>query len=68
MDCHRTTQNESSATHDGVNTVQVLPSPVNMCKDVFISNNLFYGLVDTGSQLTLLKRSVWIKLGAIIDD
>ena len=34
-----------------------------MCKDAFDSN-LFYGLIDTGSQLTLLKNSAWIKLGA----
>ena len=64
IDCHRTTPNESYATHAGVNSVQVLRSPVNMCKDIFINNNLFYGLVDTGSQLTLLKHSAWIKLGA----
>ena len=64
IDCHRTTPNESYATHAGVNSVQVLRSPVNMCKDIFINNNLFYGLVDTGSQMTLLKHSTWIKLGA----
>ena len=63
MDCQCTTKHESSTMHDGVNTVLVLPSPVNVCKNIFISNNLFYRLIDTGSKLTLLKHSAWIKLG-----
>ena len=50
--------------HDGVSTVQILPSLINMCKDVFISNNLLYRLFDTGSQLTLLPHSAQIKLDA----
>ena len=57
MDNHRTNQAESSAIHDGVRYFTSLLSPANVRKDVFISNNLFYRLVDIGSQLTLLKYS-----------
>ena len=64
MDCHCTTQIENSTAYDGINTVHVLLSLVNMCKGIFISNNIFLELVDTGSPLALLKHSSWIKLEA----
>ena len=38
-------------------------APLIFLKMCSLPNNIFYGLNDTGSQLTLLKNSSWFKLG-----
>ena len=63
-ECPRTPRNDSFTPHENVNNVNLLSSPTNMCKDVFIFNRKISGLVDTGSFLTLLRRSTWIELGS----
>ncbi|GFY25018.1 uncharacterized protein K02A2.6-like [Trichonephila clavipes] len=48
----------------GVNAVHDLPSPINMCKYVTIFGRKLNGLVDTGSNLRLLRNSSYINIDA----
>ncbi|GFX81155.1 hypothetical protein TNCV_1911471 [Trichonephila clavipes] len=53
----------TSTPPSGVNAVHELPS-INMCKDVTIFGRKLNGLVDTGSNLTLLRNSTCINIDA----
>ncbi|GFX93282.1 uncharacterized protein K02A2.6-like [Trichonephila clavipes] len=63
FECRRANLNNTS-TSPGVNSVHELPSPINMCKDVTIFGRKLNGLVDTGSNLTLLRNSTYINIDA----
>ncbi|GFS92149.1 retrovirus-related Pol polyprotein from transposon 297 [Trichonephila clavipes] len=64
FECRRANLNNTSTPPSGVNAVHELPSPINMCKDVTIFGRKLDGLVDTGSNLTLLKNSTYINIDA----
>ncbi|GFT66487.1 retrovirus-related Pol polyprotein from transposon 297 [Trichonephila clavipes] len=64
FECRRANLNNTSTPPSGVNAVHKLPSPINMCKDVTIFRRKLYGLVDTGSNLTLLRNSTYINIDA----
>ncbi|GFU71201.1 retrovirus-related Pol polyprotein from transposon 297 [Trichonephila clavipes] len=64
FECRRANLNNTSTPPSGVNAVHELPSPFNMCKDVTIFGRKLNGLVDTGSNLTLLRNSTYIKIDA----
>ncbi|GFS54308.1 peptidase A2 domain-containing protein [Trichonephila clavipes] len=56
--------NNSSTPPSGAKVVHELPSPINMCKDVTIFGRKLNGLVDTGSNLKLLRNSTYINVDA----
>ncbi|GFS70645.1 retrovirus-related Pol polyprotein from transposon 17.6 [Trichonephila clavipes] len=62
FECRRVNLNNTSTPPSGVNAVHKLPSPINMCKDVTIFGRKRNGLVDTGSNLTLLRNSTYINI------
>ncbi|GFX59637.1 uncharacterized protein K02A2.6-like [Trichonephila clavipes] len=62
FECRRANLNNTSTPPSGVNAVHELPSPINMCKDVTIFGRKLNGLVDTGSNLTLLRNSTYINI------
>ncbi|GFV97549.1 hypothetical protein TNCV_2040571 [Trichonephila clavipes] len=64
FECRRANLNNTSTPPSGVNAVHELPSPINMCKDVTIFGRKLNGLVDTGSNLTLLRNSTYINIDA----
>ncbi|GFX95818.1 retrovirus-related Pol polyprotein from transposon 297 [Trichonephila clavipes] len=64
FECGRANLNNTSTPPSGVNAVHELPSPINMCKDVTIFGRKLNGLVDTGSNLTLLRNSTYINIDA----
>ncbi|GFU34549.1 hypothetical protein TNCV_1992821 [Trichonephila clavipes] len=64
FECRRANLNNTSTSPSGVNAVNELPSPINMCKDVTICGRKLNGLVDTGSNLTLLRNSTYINIDA----
>ncbi|GFV67440.1 peptidase A2 domain-containing protein [Trichonephila clavipes] len=64
FECRRANLNSTSTPPSGVNAVHELPSPINMCKDVTIFGRKLNGLVDTGSNLTLLRNSTYINIDA----
>ncbi|GFT61872.1 uncharacterized protein LOC105457711 [Trichonephila clavipes] len=64
FECRRANLNSTSTPPSGVNAVHELPSPINMCKDVTIFGCKLNGLVDTGSNLTLLRNSTYINIDA----
>ncbi|GFY25078.1 hypothetical protein TNCV_2692691 [Trichonephila clavipes] len=64
FECRRANLNNTSTPPSGVNAVHELPSTLNMCKDVTIFGRKLNGLVDTGSSLTLLRNSSYIKIDA----
>ncbi|GFT61784.1 hypothetical protein TNCV_3862181 [Trichonephila clavipes] len=64
FECQRANLNNTSTPPSGVNAVHELPSPINMCKDVTIFGRKLKGLVDTGSNLTLLRNSTYINIDA----
>ncbi|GFU26089.1 hypothetical protein TNCV_5105471 [Trichonephila clavipes] len=64
FECRRANLNNTSTPPSGVNSVHELPSPINMCKDVTIFGRKLNGLVDTGSNLTLLRNSTYINIDA----
>ncbi|GFW14592.1 retrovirus-related Pol polyprotein from transposon 297 [Trichonephila clavipes] len=64
FECRRANLNNTSTPPSGVNAVHELPSPINMCKDVTIFGRKHNGLVDNGSNLTLLRNSTYINIGA----
>ncbi|GFU73316.1 hypothetical protein TNCV_4731331 [Trichonephila clavipes] len=55
FECRRPNLNNTSTPPSGVNAVHELPSPINMFKEVTIFGRKLNGLVDTGSNLTLLR-------------
>ncbi|GFU77966.1 peptidase A2 domain-containing protein [Trichonephila clavipes] len=63
-ECRRANLNNISTPPSGVNDVHELPSLINMCKDVTIFGRKLNGLVDTGSNLTLLRNSTYINIDA----
>ncbi|GFV81648.1 retrovirus-related Pol polyprotein from transposon 412 [Trichonephila clavipes] len=63
-ECRGANLNNTSTPLSGVNAVHELPSPINMCKDVTIFGRKLNGLVDTGSNLTLLRNSTYINIDA----
>ncbi|GFV03913.1 hypothetical protein TNCV_4227201 [Trichonephila clavipes] len=64
FECRRANLNETSTPPSGENVVHELPFPINMCKDVTIFGRNFKRLVDTGSNLTLLRNSCYINIDA----
>ncbi|GFT81523.1 retrovirus-related Pol polyprotein from transposon 412 [Trichonephila clavipes] len=64
FECRRANLNNTSTPPSGVNAVHELPSPINMCKDVTIFGRKLNGLVDTCSNLTLLRNSTYINIDA----
>ncbi|GFW37834.1 retrovirus-related Pol polyprotein from transposon 297 [Trichonephila clavipes] len=64
FECRRANLNNTSTPPSGVNAVHELPSPINMFKDVTIFGRKLNGLVDTGSNLTLLRNSTYINIDA----
>ncbi|GFV77912.1 hypothetical protein TNCV_661 [Trichonephila clavipes] len=62
FECRRANLNSTSTPPSGVNAVHELPSPINMCKDVTIFGRKLNGLVDTDSNLTLLRNSTYINI------
>ncbi|GFV84976.1 retrovirus-related Pol polyprotein from transposon 297 [Trichonephila clavipes] len=64
FECRRANLNNTSTPPSGVNAVHEMPSPINMCKDVTIFGRKLNGLVDTGSNLTLLRNSTYINIDA----
>ncbi|GFV82064.1 uncharacterized protein K02A2.6-like [Trichonephila clavipes] len=64
FECRRANLNNTSTPPSGVNAVYELPSPINMFKDVTIFGRTLNGLVDTGSNLTLLRNSTYINIDA----
>ncbi|GFY14328.1 uncharacterized protein K02A2.6-like [Trichonephila clavipes] len=64
FECRRANLNNTSTPPSGVNAVHELPSPINMCKDVTIFGRKLNGLVDTDSNLTLLRNSTYINIDA----
>ncbi|GFW84435.1 hypothetical protein TNCV_3089521 [Trichonephila clavipes] len=64
FECRRANLNNTSTPPSGVNAVHELPSPINMCKDVTIFRRKLNGLVDTGSNLTLLRNSTYKNIDA----
>ncbi|GFX04579.1 uncharacterized protein K02A2.6-like [Trichonephila clavipes] len=64
FECRRANLSNTSTPPSGVNAVHELPSPINMCKDVTIFGRKLNGLVDTGSNLTLLRNSTYINIDA----
>ncbi|GFU12944.1 retrovirus-related Pol polyprotein from transposon 297 [Trichonephila clavipes] len=64
FECRRANLNNTSTPPSDVNVVHKLPSPINMCKDVTIFGRKLNGLVDTGSNLTLLRNSTYINIDA----
>ncbi|GFU35394.1 SWIM-type domain-containing protein [Trichonephila clavipes] len=64
FECRRANLNNTSTPPSGVNAVYELPSPINMFKDVTIFRRKLNGLVDTGSNLTLLRNSTYINIDA----
>ncbi|GFX94602.1 retrovirus-related Pol polyprotein from transposon 412 [Trichonephila clavipes] len=64
FECRRANLNNTSTPPSVVNAVHELPSPINMCKDVTIFGRKLNGLVDTGSNLTLLRNSTYINIDA----
>ncbi|GFT46336.1 hypothetical protein TNCV_3126931 [Trichonephila clavipes] len=62
FECRRANLNNTSTPPSGVNAVYELPSPINMCKDVTIFVRKLNGIVDTGSNLTLLRNSTYISI------
>ncbi|GFW02872.1 retrovirus-related Pol polyprotein from transposon 412 [Trichonephila clavipes] len=64
FECRRANLNNTSTPPSGVNAVHELPSPINMCKDVTIFGRKLNELVDTGSNLTLLRNSTYINIDA----
>ncbi|GFX03816.1 transposon Tf2-9 polyprotein [Trichonephila clavipes] len=64
FECRRANLNNTSTPPSGVNAVYELPSPINMSKDVTIFGRKLNGLVDTGSNLTLLRNSTYINIDA----
>ncbi|GFS73524.1 retrovirus-related Pol polyprotein from transposon 297 [Trichonephila clavipes] len=64
FECRRANLSNTSAPPSGVNAVHELSSPINMCKDVTIFGRKLNGLVDTGSNLTLLRNSTYINIDA----
>ncbi|GFS60186.1 peptidase A2 domain-containing protein [Trichonephila clavipes] len=64
FECRRANFNNTSTPPSGVNVVHKLPSAINMCKDVTIFGRKLNGLVDTGSNLTLLRNSTYINIDA----
>ncbi|GFW04181.1 retrovirus-related Pol polyprotein from transposon 297 [Trichonephila clavipes] len=64
FECRRANLSSTSTPPSGVNAVHELPSPINMCKDVTIFGRKLNGLVDTGSNLTLLRNSTYITIDA----
>ncbi|GFW90093.1 retrovirus-related Pol polyprotein from transposon opus [Trichonephila clavipes] len=65
FECRRANLNNTSTPPSGVNAVHELPSPINMFKDVTIFGRKLNGLVDTGSNLTLLRISTYINIDAL---
>ncbi|GFV16160.1 uncharacterized protein TNCV_3379241 [Trichonephila clavipes] len=64
FECRRANLNNTSTPPSGVNAVHKLPSAINMCEDVTIFGRKLNGLVDTGSNLTLLRNSTYINRDA----
>ncbi|GFY30327.1 peptidase A2 domain-containing protein [Trichonephila clavipes] len=64
FECPRANLNNTSTPPSGVNAVHELPFPINMFKDVTIFGRKLNGLVDTGSNLTLLRNSTYINIDA----
>ncbi|GFX53263.1 retrovirus-related Pol polyprotein from transposon 297 [Trichonephila clavipes] len=64
FECRRANLNNTSTPPSGVNVVHELPSPINIYKDVTIFGRKLNGLVDTGSNLTLLRNSTYINIDA----
>ncbi|GFV92218.1 uncharacterized protein K02A2.6-like [Trichonephila clavipes] len=64
FECRRANLNNTSTPPSGVNAVHKLLSPINMCKDVTIFGRKLNGLVDTGSNLTLLRNSTYKNIDA----
>ncbi|GFX67745.1 retrovirus-related Pol polyprotein from transposon 412 [Trichonephila clavipes] len=64
FECRRANLNNISTPPSGVNAVHELPSPINMFKDVTSFGRKLNGLVDTGSNLTLLRNSTYINIDA----
>ncbi|GFV17946.1 retrovirus-related Pol polyprotein from transposon 412 [Trichonephila clavipes] len=64
FECRRANLNNTFTPPSGVNDVHELPSPINMCKDVTIFGRKLNGLVDIGSNLTLLRNSTYINIDA----
>ncbi|GFW65170.1 transposon Tf2-8 polyprotein [Trichonephila clavipes] len=64
FECRRANFNNTSTPPSGVNAVHKLPSAINMCKDVTIFGRKLNGLVDTGSNLILLRNSTYINIDA----
>ncbi|GFU42784.1 retrovirus-related Pol polyprotein from transposon 412 [Trichonephila clavipes] len=64
FECRRANLNNTSTPPSGVNAVHELPSPINMFKDVTIFGRKLNGLVDTGSNLTLLRNSIYVNIDA----
>ncbi|GFW39470.1 uncharacterized protein K02A2.6-like [Trichonephila clavipes] len=62
FECRRANLNNTSTPPSGVNAMHELPSPINMCKDVTIFGRKLNGLVDTDSNLTLLRNSTYINI------
>ncbi|GFU59046.1 retrovirus-related Pol polyprotein from transposon 17.6 [Trichonephila clavipes] len=63
FECRRANLNNISTPPSGINAVHELPS-INMCKDVTICGRKLNGLVDTGSNLRLLRKSTYINIDA----
>ncbi|GFU75362.1 hypothetical protein TNCV_4588901 [Trichonephila clavipes] len=64
FECRRDNLNNTSTPPSGVNAVYELPSPINMLKDLTIIGRKLNGLVDTGSNLILLRNSTYINIDA----
>ncbi|GFW48770.1 retrovirus-related Pol polyprotein from transposon 412 [Trichonephila clavipes] len=64
FECRRANLNNTSTPPSGVNAVHNLLSPINMCTDVTVFGRKLNGLVDTGSNLTLLRNSTYINIDA----
>lgn len=64
LDCSKNKRNDSSNQNASVNTVLEKRSPVDMCKEVIICDRKFNGLTDTGSNLTLLRKSAHVNIGS----
>ncbi|GFY03584.1 uncharacterized protein K02A2.6-like [Trichonephila clavipes] len=64
FECRRADLNNTSTPPSGVNAVHELPCPINMFKDVTIFGRKLNGLLDTSSNLTLLRNSTYINIDA----